>query len=830
MQATAINRSKAPGLADLLNYAAVIDNGVVLCKDGTLLAGWHYRGSDNHSAIAAELNYLAVQTNRTLKELGSGWMIHCDSIRVTSEDYDLHEHSHFKDPVSKAIEAERHSYFTQNGNAYESEYVFIVSYQPPLLAQAKFTDLMFEEDDGQSKGKKAAKKKVTPFERGETTLNYFKQRVDEIQSNLSSVISLKRMRGVPYIGEDNQEHVNEELLSYINRCVTGESHPINLPPIPMYLDTLLGNQEFWAGLTPKVGDNYIIPVAISGFPHESYPAILQALDTIDTEYRWSTRFIFLDAHEAEAELTKYKKKWKQKVRGLWDQVFKTGKGTVNTDALNMTAQAEAAINDVNSGEVAYGYYTSVLLFMGKNLEHVEEDAKRVVSQIKSLGFAARIENINAVEAYLGSLPGHSQENIRRPMMNTFNLSHLLPLSSIWAGEKNNPCDFYPANSPALMHCATHGNTPFRLNLHVGDLGHTLVLGPTGAGKSTFLGVIAAQFMRYQNAEIFAFDKGRSMMPLCKGVGGNHFDIAGETSDLAFSPLSYIKTQQDISWFQDWLETMLKLQGLTPTPAQRILIGEAIKSCIKTSSKTLSDLQVAVQDKDIKDALAPYCLGGNVGHLLDAEEDNLSVSRFNVFEIEALMELDDKARLPVLLYLFWRIEKSLKGQPSLLILDEAWLMLGHPVFKEKIREWLKVLRKANCCVVLATQSISDASKSGILDVLTESTATKIFLPNPEANSDISKPLYLGMGLNEREIGIISTGKKKRQYYYTSETGQRLFELALGPVALAFVGVSDKEGITKVLELEKEHGTEWPQVWLNERGVNYQLDAVESFSEK
>ena len=824
MQPTSKYRNTNPGLADLLNYAAAIDEGVVLCKDGTLLAGWFYRGADNHSVVAAELNYLAIQTNRTLKELGSGWMIHCDAIRVASGKYDLHERSHFSDPVSKAIEDERCDYFSRIGNSYESMYALIVSYQPPLLAQAKFTDLMYEEDDGQAKKNKTPKKKITAYERGLATLNYFKQRVDEIQGNLSQVITLDRMKSISYVGEDNQEHTNDELLSYINRCITGESHPINLPPVPMYLDAILGNQEFWAGLTPKVGDSYIIPVGISGFPHESYPAILQALDTVSSEYRWSTRFIFLDAHEAEAELAKYKKKWKQKVRGLWDQVFKTAKGTVNTDALHMSQQAEAAINDVNSGEVAYGYYTSVLLFMGKELEQVEEDAKSVVTQIKSLGFSARVEGINAVEAYLGSLPGHSQENIRRPMMNTFNLSHLLPLSSIWAGEKHNPCAFYPDESPSLMHCATHGNTPFRFNLHVDDLGHTLVLGPTGAGKSTLLGIIASQFMRYKNAEIFAFDKGRSMLPLCKGVGGNHFDVAGEASSLAFSPLSYIKTQQDISWFQDWLEIMLKLQGVTPTPQQRILISEGIKSCIKTESKTLTDLQVAIQDKDIKDALAPYCIGGSVGHFLDAEEDSLSVARFNVFEIEELMSLDDKARLPVLLYLFWRIERSLKGQPSLLILDEAWLMLGHPVFKEKIREWLKVLRKANCAVVLATQSISDAASSGILDVLTESTATKIFLPNPEAKNDVSRDLYAALGLNDREIGIISNGKKKRQYYYSSEKGKRLFELALGPLSLAFVGASDKESIARILDLEAEHGKAWPQTWLNERRVNYVLDSI------
>lgn len=811
MQSVKQHRSKEEGLIDRLNYAAVIDNGVIACKDGTLLAGWFFRGDDNHSSTPGQINHQAAHINNTLKNLGSGWMMHCDAIRIPAEKYDLDENSYFSDRVSLAIEQERKNFFSSQGNSYESLYCLVLSYQPPLSSQKKMTDMMFDD------GMEGKAKKITFHQRGQLTLDNFNEQINDIQGALSQVLDMQRMVGVTYIDEFGVEHINDQLLSYINRCISGNTYPVNLPPIPMYLDAVIGRQDFFGGLTPKIGDNYIIPVGIDGFPHESYPNILQILDTVGAEYRWSTRFIFLDAHEAESELNKYRKKWKQKVRGIWDQVFKTSKGTVNTDALSMTHQVESAINDVNSGEVAYGYYTSNLIFMGENLAELEVVAKDVANKLNAIGFPSRVETINAMDAYFGSLPGHSLENIRRPMLNTLNLSHLLPTSSIWAGKKYSPCPFYPDESPALMHCATHGNTPFRFNFHVGDLGHALVLGPPGAGKSTFLGLVASQFRRYQNSTIFAFDKGRSMLPLCKGVGGNHFDVAGESATLAFSPLDNVKTVQDSAWFQDWIETMLKLQGVTPTPAQRSLINEAVKSCIDTGSKTLSDLQVAIQDREVKEALEPYCLGGAFGHLLDSEKDGLSISQFNVFEIEELMSLDDRIRLPVLLYLFWRVEKSLKGQPAMLILDEAWLMLGHPVFKEKIREWLKVLRKANCIVILATQSISDAANSGILDVLTESTATKIYLPNPEANNEESFKLYKKMGLNDREISIISKARKKRDYYYTSANGKRSFELALGPVALAFVGVSDKEGIDRINQLEADHKEAWPEKWLEENGL-------------
>src|SRR5690606_36738349 len=146
---------------------------------------------------------------------------------------------------------------------------------------------------------------------------------------------------------------------------------------------------------------------------------------------------------------------------------------------------------------------------------------------------------------------------------------------------------------------------------------------------------------------------------------------------------------------------------------------------------------------------------------------------------------------VLLYLFRRIEKRLTGAPNLIVLDEAWLMLGHPTFRDKIRERLKVLRKANYAVLLATQSISDAEHSGIIDALKESCPTKICLPNGAAREPGTRDFYERIGFNERQIEIVATATPKREYYVASPEGRRLFDMALGPVALAFAGASGKE---------------------------------------
>ena len=205
---------------------------------------------------------------------------------------------------------------------------------------------------------------------------------------------------------------------------------------------------------------------------------------------------------------------------------------------------------------------------------------------------------------------------------------------------------------------------------------------------------------------------------------------------------------------------------------------------------------------------------------DAVKDTLGLDSFTVFEIEELMNLAPKYGLPVLLYLFRRLERSLHGQPAAIFLDEAWIMLGHAVSRDKIREWLKVMPKANCVVLVATQSLSDSVNSGILDVIIESTATKIFLPNAFAPEEDATALYRRSGLNERQIEIIAGSVPKRDYYYVSERGRRLYELALGPLALAFVGVSDKDSVAEVKKCEARFGTGWKDEWLRPRGHDRQ----------
>jgi type IV secretion system protein VirB4 len=315
----------------------------------------------------------------------------------------------------------------------------------------------------------------------------------------------------------------------------------------------------------------------------------------------------------------------------------------------------------------------------------------------------------------------------------------MPLSAKWPGLDTHPSPLYPENSPPLMHAATGGATPFRLNLHVSDVGHTLIFGPTGAGKSVLLAMIAAQFRRYGQARITVFDKGRSMYALATACGAAHYDLADDDASPGLTPLAAIDTDADAAWAEDWIAVADELQtGVHPSPRQKQEIHRAITLLRQagTGGRTLTDFLATVQDAEIRAALAPYTIDGALGRLLDARQDELETNPFTIFEIDELMGLGERSLIPVLLDLFWRFERSLDGAPALLLLDEAWIMLGHPVFREKIREWLKVLRKANCAVVLATQSLSDAARSGLLD----GDPRELWQPVSERTVNFDAPAY------------------------------------------------------------------------------------------
>src|SRR6266571_2852487 len=782
------HRVAAAGLADLVNWAFMVDDGVVLQKDGSLLVGWRYHGPDLSAATPEELDALSRHVNDALLPFTDDWMFHVDAIRRPAVAY---APSRFPDPVTQLIDDERRAtYAAQASRQFETEYFLIGTHRPPADVFSRVAAFFVQGAEG------------ARVEWGRV-LEAFGRQLQVLEQRLAGRLQLARLDA-------------DALLTHLHECLTGLAHPVRTPPRGSYLNVVLADQELVGGFEPRVGRMAIRAVAVQGYPHASHAGQGDFLNALPFAFRWSHRVLPLGTAQAAQQIRRHQLQWFKKRKGAaaWVQEMVGGK----RDAAPRTD------DELWLDQDARNLAQDAALVMDPDAEHADHVAGEILKALNDAGFPARIETVNALDAYLGSLPGHGYPNLRRPFLSTRNVADLLPVTSVWPGLAANPSPFFPPQSPPLCWAATAGNTPFRVNLHDSDVGHTLVLGKTGSGKSVLLALLAAQFRRYPEAQVFAFDVGYSMWALAQAAGARHYDLAaGRVDVLCFQPLARIDDAAERAWAADWLETLFGLQGVTVTPPLRVRIDRALELVARNDPphRTLIELTVQLQDETLAVALHPYTVAGNYGQLLDASADDLADGRFQVFEMKHLLALDDRIALPVLLYLFRRIEQRLDGSPTLLVIDEAWMALMHSLFGARVNQWLLQLRKQNAAVVLATQSPAQLAQLAHRHTIVDSCVTKIYLPNPDAATPAQAPLYRDLGLNDREIAIIARATPKRHYYLKSPRGSRLFDLGLGPVALSFLaadpGASMEETRRHLETLITTHGSDWPAARLDERGL-------------
>lgn len=818
-------RKTRAGFPDLLRYASIIRPGIVLGKGGELITTFRYRGPDMDCASQGELNHLRLRVATMIKKLGGGWMIHSSTFRKKSQTYS--GKGYFPDAVTRAIENERQRQYETEGDHYENDYYITFTYLPDAVLTSKIKEFAYDsENKDRFNSGYLVEKHIRYFERQVMTY------VGELEVGLGS--SLYRLTTLEKLDTATRRFVlHDEQLSYLHECITGRVQPIRVPikTVPVGVDYIIGSYKFLTGLKPKLDDRFVAVVAIEGPPDAGTAfGMLEILNRMPVEFRWTTRWIAEDPEKAKAGFNKTRSKWRQKIRGFIADITGKQGGAINADALKMSLDAEAAMNDVESGDVAYGSWTSTVVLRAADSAYLDVAAQYLLKHVGGLGFACRLEEENATEAFLGSFPGHGYENVRQPKIHSMNLADCLPLTSTWQGPLENPCSFYKKLYdrevvPPLFTGAAKGGTPFRGVLHQGDVGHAFIGGPTGAGKSTLLGLLAASQFRYPGAKVFAFEKGESMLALCLGAGGQHYNFMEEDetgrpiASIKFAPFSRLQGIRDRTWAADYVMTIMALHDVKLDHDTKTEIRRAIESLATrpVNLRTFTNLAMEVQTREVREVLRDY-ESRMAGGMLNGTSDSISTGRFTVFEMEQLMEMGDVHVVPVLMYLFWMIERALDGSPVMIILDEAWLLLQHPLFQEKLKEWLKVLRKANTLVVFATQELQDVANSPIASTIFSSCQTKILLPNPEANSKENAELYRSIGLSEREVELLTYATPKREYFFKTPVGRRMFQLELGPVALAFVAASGIDERKQVKALYRQHGEDWVPHWLKVRGVD------------
>jgi len=766
-------------LADFLPWAYMAKDGILYNKNGSFQRTYEFRGPDLKSSTQHELISACARVNNAFKRLGSGWAVFIESRRNQALEY---PDSEWPNPVSRMIDSERKSQFQHTESHYENSYYLTLVYLTSLESMMKVQTKMVENASVQGVNY-------------EQQLEFFVTESNRIFDILQGVFTFIRPLGA------------DDCLTYLHSIVSTKKYKLVRPAVPIYLDSYITDDSFIGGLEPKLGDMHLRVLTIRFFPIQSHPGLLDDLNRIPMEYRWVSRFIPLDKLEAEKEITKLRKRWFAKRKGLGSMVkeaiTKEESKLSDSVALQYSIDADLALQELGTDLVSFGYYTSVIVVWDKTAEAVNSKAREVERVINSRGFTCYREDMHAVQAWLGSIPGQCNANVRIPMLSSISFAHIMPISAIWAG----PTENKHLQGPPLMYTRTEGNTPFRFSNHFGDVGHTLILGPTGSGKSVLLTLIEAQFQRYENSQVFIFDKGGSSMAMTYGVGGDWYAIgveAGET-DLQFQPLKNIDKETERIWAADWIEELCINEKTETTSKLRENIWRDLTSLagLPEKQRTLSGLYQITQDERLASAIKTYTLQGPYGNLLDADKDNLDLSSFLCLEMEKLMETPHVIP-PVLSYLFHRLDQKFTGPPTLLMLDEAWIYLSNPIFVKKIKEWLVTARKKNVSVIFATASLATVADNPITATLLESCPTRIYLPNPQAKEPLNVALYRKFGLNDVQIQILAFASPKREYYFTSPNGNRLFDLQLGPVSLAFCGSSRPEDRLLIRDLVAKHG--------------------------
>lgn len=768
--------------SEFLPYAGLIEEGTVITKDGFVFRTCAVRSRDlffeTESGVISALRHL---TN-TFRFMGEGWVIYVDSHRKSTSDLARY----FAPDAPWAAQVFEQERYRSLGEMFYTEFYITVGYA--VNNGSKSDSILFSNTGGESD---TIRREVSVF----------MQLTDDIFGVYESIF-----RDVVVLGSD-------DILTYLH-SLHGDPHPVVTPELPFYLDVYLSDQRFVPDTITKLDDEYVVTASVSDWPGETHAGLMSRLMEVPLEFRITTRYIMLGAENAKKEIKDFRRTHFQKRKGLGAMFTEAATGSEtqleDTEALSLTAEGDQALAEMSSGTINFGKLSTVIVVRDADYKTARARIQSLKKIVNEQGFVCKEETFGNPMAFLATLPGNMKYFPRMPLISTRNLSHLYPLSDKWEGEFSNE-HMKSVTGVDFPHVVTKtGNSVFYLNLNVGDVGHTFIIGPTGSGKSILGNTLALQYLRYPGAKVYFFDVDRSSQWPCMNVGGTFFDVGGDGQDLRLNPFSKIDQKPRRVWLSGFLASFFRMKGITITPEDESEIYEALGSMtdMPMQSRSFRAFRDLVQHKGLRAALDPF-IDGEYSDVFTNEDDDFQDSVWTTFEMRSLMSRSHDLVTFVVGYLFHVLESKFDGTPALLILDEAWLFLQNEQFSEMIRDFLKTLRKKNVYVILATQEIQDA-RGSLFSTIINACQTKILLPNPMAEVDYNYDLYQQMGLSDADISVVASAEPKRDYIYISPKGKQVFSLRLnreqlailkGPVRPVVMQGSESDGMSAD-EKEKE----------------------------
>jgi len=812
-------------LADNLQWESVAGPGVVRHRDGALSRTWSLQGVDTRIVSPDELNALSRSINLALVRLGGGAMLHAEAVRRPAVPYP--PGVHFPHPLAQLVDEERFELYQREPH-FETEYFLTLTWTPPRRVERTLERVFVVDPQGDAPG---------ADEEG-AAAGKFEDLCRLLENYLGASLRLRRLASAAQ-------------LAFFHVCLTGRDRPVAVPAAGMPLASILSDEEFFGGWRPRIGDQHIRIVRINAYPTtETRPALLDPLSDLPCAYRWSTRVLTLAPTEADSRVKNLQWSWYTRrldTRSRLRRAF-TSSGTAPVDhdedeifqdrsARAMAEDSAELLRRLHGREEVLCAFTSKVVILDEHAARAEETAALCIQALARRGFGAALETFGTTDAWLGSLPGHGAQDLRRDAIPSLNVADLLPVTGSWPGLATIPSPYFPPDSPPLMWTSADGATPFRFALHHGDVFHGFVIGPTGAGKSYLTAHIALQFLRYPGAQVFVFDKGYSNFLPCLAVGGTHYDIASrEGASQPFQPLRYIDEEAERAWAVGWLDTLLRLQGLTTAARHRTALARALELLATQPPvhRTFESLALQIPDQELQAYFRPYCPGGALAFLLNGKEDPIAESHFLCFELGHILDAAPQALVPVQLYLAHALSRRrTTARPTLLIWDEAWRALEDPFCRAWIKNDLATARKQNCGVLLITQSIAQVAEPELRTLIDEAAQTKVFLPNPGAMKTETRKLYEALGLSERLCELIATMTPKRDYLYHSPYASRIFRLGSTELARVLLSppsnVTEESQVAEIRLLRQRYPDAWLTFYLSHRGLSSWASRLRTLTE-
>ncbi|MDR2094647.1 MAG: hypothetical protein LBP76_03910 [Treponema sp.] len=752
-------------LAHYIPYAALVDEGIVLCKDGSLLHTYQVAAYDlayQDASVTALYIRNVANIFRSICELP--YVIYTDCRMQESRELNRYCCEDAPGPVQ--VFERRRTDLLPFFNA--SLYITLLC-KPPEHTFS-LSNVIF------GNGEKTGDKHLLA-----ASLAAFKKVIQDVRNMLRG--TYQEVRSLD----------NDGLLTYLHSTFSDSDHPVKAPEEPFfYLDCYLSDGTVYPDVIVKYNDTYVATLSIHLWPGKTSAAFLSRLIAFPMVFRVISSFEFTTREKAKARIKADRKTHFKKRKGVGQSAFdaasKTTSELEDTDMLALTGDASLALSQLSDGYTTYGFLTCTVILMHKDYRQLQDNVETVQAFIQREHFICKAETFNNPLAYLGGIPGNYTCNAKRYTISTRNLAHFFPLSVPWEGNAydDHLYELYKSlydvaiTAPFLNAVTSFGKRPFNLNLNYKECGHTLLVGPTGMGKSVLLNMMALAALKFPHSQVISFDKGASCKNVCQKCGGIFLAFDDTEASLKLNPFFDIDSPDKIAQITNLLLSYLKAKGLTLTPSDDQKVHDAVAAlgAMPVENRGFETFSNAVQNSDIRLAFQSF-IDGEHANLFKNGEDAIQYNRWIAFEMEWLMANKPAEIVEfVLNYLFIVINRFLDGTFKFIPLDEAWVYVRNPAFRSIIEDILRTWRKKHAYAVLTTQNVNDAYTSPIYATILNACFTRLLTHNPRASKTENVAFYQDLGMSPGDLYVLEqVAQPNKDYFFINPHGKQLFDLNL-----------------------------------------------------